>query len=106
MIPQVPMWLAAAAGVAVPWVIGGSSPSRGQLTVAILLLGVFAFASSASLVLSTFDISRLESFTAPSEAAVLSDRGIEGFNAQEADAPLSQAAGTRGGRPSISALEG
>jgi hypothetical protein len=65
VIPQIPMWLAAAASVAVPWILGGISPSRDQLTVAILLLGVFAFASSASLVLSTFDISRLESEALP-----------------------------------------
>lgn len=61
VIPQVPMWLAAVASLAAPWVMGGAGPSREQLTVAILLLGVFAFASSASLVLSTFDISKLES---------------------------------------------
>ncbi|HSJ84013.1 MAG TPA: hypothetical protein VLA91_09375 [Acidimicrobiia bacterium] len=61
VMPQIPMWIAAAASLAAPWVLGGTSPSREQLTVAILLLGAFAFASSASLVLSTFDISQLES---------------------------------------------
>jgi hypothetical protein len=65
VIPQIPMWLATAASVSVPWVMGGFSPSREQLTVAMLLLGVFAFASSASLVLSSFDISRMESSAVP-----------------------------------------
>ena len=61
VLPQIPMWLAAVAIVVAPWAMGGIDPSREQLTAAILLLGTFAFASSASLVLSTFDISRLES---------------------------------------------
>lgn len=60
LMPQVSMWLAAAAVVAAPWVLAGGLPSRTHLTVAIALLGGFAFVSSASLVLSTFDISRLE----------------------------------------------
>lgn len=60
VMPQIPMWLSAIAIVIAPWVIGGTNPSREHLTAAILMLGVFAFASSASLVLSTFDISRLE----------------------------------------------
>ena len=65
VIPQIPMWLAAASSLVAPWIMGGVSPSREQLTLAILLLGVFAFASSASLVLSSFDISRLESSVVP-----------------------------------------
>lgn len=65
VIPQIPMWLATAACLTAPWVMGGTSPSREQLTVAMLLLGVFAFASSASLVLSSFDISRMESSAVP-----------------------------------------
>ncbi|HUG32922.1 MAG TPA: hypothetical protein VMM14_08515 [Acidimicrobiia bacterium] len=74
VIPQIPMWLAAFASLAAPWIMGGTSPSREQLTLAILLLGVLAFASSASLVLSTFDISRLESSAAPTAS---SDHGEE-----------------------------
>lgn len=81
VIPQIPMWLAALASLAAPWVLGGARPSREQLTVAILLLGVFAFASSASLVLSTFDISRLESSAVPgfeSEADTHQVEEVEG----------------------------
>ncbi len=81
VIPQIPMWLAAAACLGAPWVMGGTSPSRESLTVAILLLGVFAFASSASLVLSTFDISRLESSAVPGfESGVHTDhvKDVEG----------------------------
>lgn len=65
VIPQIPIWLAAFASLVAPWIMGGTNPSREQLTLAILLVGVFAFASSASLVLSAFDISRLESSAGP-----------------------------------------
>lgn len=65
VLPQFSMWLAALASLVAPWIMGGTSPSRQQLTLAILLLGVFTFASSASLVLSAFDISRLESYAVP-----------------------------------------
>lgn len=83
VIPQIPMWLAAFASFVAPWVMGGTSPSREQLTLAILLLGVLAFASSASLVLSTFDISQLESSAAPTlESGALSDQ-IEQIEALE-----------------------
>jgi hypothetical protein len=81
VIPQIPMWLAAVASLTAPWVLGGAGPSREQLTVAILLLGTFAFASSASLVLSTFDISRLESSAVPefeSEADTDDVKSVEG----------------------------
>ncbi|HSJ71545.1 MAG TPA: hypothetical protein VLA29_07880 [Acidimicrobiia bacterium] len=69
VMPQIPMWLAAAASLAAPWIMGGTHPSREQLTVAILLLGAFAFASSASLVLSTFEISGLESLAVSGSVA-------------------------------------
>lgn len=54
------MWSAAVVIVSVPWVLGGVAPSRSHLALAIGLIGLFAFTSSASLVLSAFDISRLE----------------------------------------------
>lgn len=74
LIPQASMWLAATAVVAAPWVLAGGLPSRTHLTVAIALLGVFAFVSSASLVLSTFDISRLE---ASAETGLPPDAGSD-----------------------------
>lgn len=60
VLPRVYMWVAALAVVAAPWGLGGAAPSRSHLTAALLLMGGFAFVSSASLVLSAFDISRLE----------------------------------------------
>ena len=54
------MWSAAVVIVAAPWVVGGVSPTRVHLALAIGVIGLFAFMSSASLVLSAFDISRLE----------------------------------------------
>ena len=82
VIPQIPMWLATAASLGFPWVMGGTSPSREQLTVALLLLGVFAFASSASLVLSAFDVSRMESSAVPEYEAFETDlvEEIEGLD--------------------------
>ena len=58
------MWSAALAIVGIPWVLGGVTPSRVHLAVAIGVIGLFAFTSSASLVLSAFDISRLEATVA------------------------------------------
>lgn len=60
VMSQLGMWSAAAAIIGLPWILGGSNPTRQDLTLAIALIGIFAFTSSASLVLSTFDISRLE----------------------------------------------
>lgn len=58
------MWSAAVAIIGIPWVLGGATPSRVHLAVAIGVTGLFAFTSSASLVLSAFDISRLEATVA------------------------------------------
>ena len=58
------MWSAAVAIAGIPWVLGGSTPSRAHLAVAVGVTGLFAFTSSASLVLSAFDISRLEATVA------------------------------------------
>ena len=58
------MWSATAAIAGVPWVLGGVAPTRAHLAWAIGVIGVFAFTSSASLVLSAFDISSLEASVA------------------------------------------
>jgi hypothetical protein len=58
------MWSATAAIVGIPWILGGMTPTRAHLAWAIGLIGVFAFTSSASLVLAAFDISRLEASVA------------------------------------------
>jgi hypothetical protein len=58
------MWSATAAIVGVPWVLGGVAPTRVHLAWAIGVIGVFAFTSSASLVLAAFDISSLEASVA------------------------------------------
>ena len=57
---QIGMWLAAVAIVGIPWMLGGADPTREHLTAAVASIGVFVFFSSASLVLSAFEISRLE----------------------------------------------
>lgn len=96
VMPQIPMWLAAVASLAGPWVLGGIDPSREQLTAAILFLGVLAFASSASLVLSTFDISRLESSAVPaSQSEVLTGGGDEneGLDGKDGSDSRSEAVG-------------
>jgi hypothetical protein len=54
------MWLAPSAVAVLPWAIGGLDPSRDQITLAIGATGIVAFASTASLVLSAFEISSLE----------------------------------------------
>jgi hypothetical protein len=69
------MWLAAAAIVGAPW-LGGTEPTRENLTGAIALIGVFAFVSSASLVLSAFEISRLEADAARTRTE-RSPRGVD-----------------------------
>lgn len=100
VMPQVPMWLAAVASLSGPWVMGGIDPSREQLTAAVLFLGVLAFASSASLVLSTFDISRLESSAVPgSRSEVLpgggeENEGLDGKNGS--DSPNEAVGGWKG----------
>jgi hypothetical protein len=46
--------------VALPWILGGLHPTRGDLTWSILLSFAAAFMSVCALVLSAFDISRFE----------------------------------------------
>jgi hypothetical protein len=46
--------------VALPWILGGLHPTRGDLTWSILLSFAAAFISVCALVLSAFDISRFE----------------------------------------------
>lgn len=60
VMSQLGMWSATASIIGVPWVLGGPDPSRSHLALACALIGVLAFISSASLVLSAFDISALE----------------------------------------------
>jgi hypothetical protein len=51
----------------VPWALGGLEPSREDLTWSILLSFALGFLSIGTLVLSTFDISRMEAEGATSE---------------------------------------
>jgi hypothetical protein len=46
--------------VALPWILGGLHPTRGDLTWSILLSFAAGFISVCALVLSAFDISRFE----------------------------------------------
>jgi hypothetical protein len=46
--------------IVVPWVLGGLRPSRGDITWAILLAFAAGFLSIGAVVLSAFDIARLE----------------------------------------------
>jgi hypothetical protein len=46
--------------IVAPWVLGGLRPSRGDLTWSILLAFAAGFLSIGAVVLSTFDIARLE----------------------------------------------
>jgi len=57
---QTAMWAATGAVVGLPWILGGLKPSRVDLSAGVLAAVVLAFASSANLVLSAYDISRLE----------------------------------------------
>ncbi len=63
IMSQLALWSAAMVVVAGPWVLGGSNPTRSQFAWSIAVIGLLAFASSAGLVLSTFDIARLEAAT-------------------------------------------
>lgn len=63
IMSQLALWSAAMVVVAGPWVLGGSNPTRSQFAWSIAVVGLLAFASSAGLVLSTFDIARLEAAT-------------------------------------------
>jgi hypothetical protein len=65
VMSRVAIWSAAGAIVTFPWIVGGFQPGRSDLAAAVLLIGSLAFMSSASLVLSTFAIARLESSAAP-----------------------------------------
>lgn len=60
VMSQLALWGAALAVVGSPWILAGTEPSRADFTWALLLIGVFAFTSSASLVVSAFDLSTLE----------------------------------------------
>ncbi len=60
IMSQLALWSAAAVIVSAPWLMGGSSPTRSHLAWSVAIVGIFAFASSASLVLSTLDIATLE----------------------------------------------
>lgn len=60
VMSQVAVWMATTLVVGIPWVLGGLAPSRTDFTWALMVICVFAFLSTVSLMLSTFDISDLE----------------------------------------------
>ncbi len=60
VMSQVAVWMATTLVVGIPWVLGGLAPSRPDFTWALMVICVFAFLSTVSLMLSTFDISDLE----------------------------------------------
>lgn len=60
MLSQTAAWAATILILGLPWVIGGFVPSRSHFTWGLMLVGVFAFVSTASFVLSAFDLSALE----------------------------------------------
>lgn len=53
-------WVATALILGLPWFVGGFAPSRPDFTWGLVFVGVFAFTSTASFVLSAFDLSALE----------------------------------------------
>lgn len=65
LVNEVAATIATVPLVVTPWVLGGIDPSREDLTWSILLSFVLGFLSLGALVLSTFDIARLEAVDRP-----------------------------------------
>lgn len=63
VLSQTFTWFATAVILGLPWVVGGFAPSRSEFTWGLIFVGVFAFISTTSFVLSAFDLSALEAST-------------------------------------------
>lgn len=66
VLSQTSTWIATTLIAVLPWVIGGGVPGRSDLAWGLTLVAVCAFASTASFVLSAFDLSFLEASALPS----------------------------------------
>jgi hypothetical protein len=53
-------WFATIAILGLPWALGGLAPSRPHFTWGLILVGVFAFTTTVSFLLSAFDLTALE----------------------------------------------
>ncbi len=60
VLSQTFTWFATILVLGLPWVLGGLAPSRPHFTWGLIFVGVFAFITTASFVLSAFDLSALE----------------------------------------------
>lgn len=69
VLSQTFTWSAPAIISALPWMIGGFAPSRSDFAWGLIFVGVLAFISTGSFVLSAFDLSALEAETFVSEGS-------------------------------------
>lgn len=53
-------WVTTAVVIGLPWVLGGLSPGREDLVWSLLLAGALALQSTAGLLLTSFDLAKLE----------------------------------------------
>ena len=60
VLSQTFTWFATILILGLPWVLGGLAPSRPHFTWGLIFVSVFAFITTASFVLSAFDLSALE----------------------------------------------
>lgn len=60
VLSQTFAWFATTLIAGIPWMLGGVTPTRPDFAWGLMLVGVFAFISTASFVLSAFDLSALE----------------------------------------------
>lgn len=63
VLSQTFTWFATSVILGLPWVLGGFAPPRSDFAWGLILVGVFAFISTTSFVLSAFDLSALEAST-------------------------------------------
>lgn len=74
--------VAVVAIVFLPWILGGFNPTREDITWSILIAFFTGFLSISALVLSAFDLARLEEITA-GEGARSEDRQVEPADGDE-----------------------
>jgi hypothetical protein len=62
-------WAATSVALALPWALDGLTPGREAMTWSMLLAGAFALSSTAGLLLTSFDLSKIERAASRSEDA-------------------------------------
>lgn len=88
VLSQTFTWFATTVILGLPWVVGGFTPSHSEFAWGLIFVGVFAFISSASFVLSAFDLSALEASASVGEGSdadsQLGDQPVESERVPEA----------------------